>query len=215
MTLPRDILDRVERVREFHQSTKWNEQSAPRGVPRTTHQPTRPSPYRLFNHLPKIALPTKLIDASAPVLSLMNIGLASLPDSQLHPPQDLRTLATWLYMADGVIGKHESDGASHALRSCPSNGLLFPCEIYVAAFGVQDLEPGLYHYGPREFALRKLRDGAATLAQLRRGRPELEFLKSAPAALLVSTIFCRSTWLYQKRGYRAALHDAGHLVQNL
>ena len=36
-----------------------------------------------------------------------------------------------------------------------------------------------------------------------------------PAALLVSTIFCRSAWRYRNRGYRYALIDAGHLVQNL
>src|SRR5439155_19568971 len=30
-----------------------------------------------------------------------------------------------------------------------------------------------------------------------------------------STIFCRSTWRFGKRGYRNAIHDAGYLVQNL
>ena len=33
-----------------------------------------------------------------------------------------------------------------------------PVETYVAVFGVQGIEPGLYHFCPREFSLRRLRD---------------------------------------------------------
>ena len=36
--------------------------------------------------------------------------------------------------------------------------------LAIAAFAVDGLEPGLYHYSPREFALRKLRGGAETLS---------------------------------------------------
>src|SRR3546814_9687817 len=51
----------------------------------------QPNPYRVFDHLPKIPLPTKLLDAGSPTVALMHGGLASLPESQLHPPQDLRS----------------------------------------------------------------------------------------------------------------------------
>ena len=130
-------------------------------------------------------------------------------------PQDLRTLASWLYLANGITGERQVGKQTFHLRSCPSSAALFPFEIYVAAFGVEGLEPGFYHYSVQECALRKLRDGAAALALLKKGRPDLQFLKTVPAALLVSTIFCRSTWRYRQRGYRYALIDAGHLVQNL
>ena len=80
---------------------------------------------------------------------------------------------------------------------------------------INDLEPGLYSFNPREFCLTKLRDGADALTQLKRGRPELAFLRSVPAALLVSTNYWRSAWKYRSRGYRVALQDAGHLISNL
>ena len=80
---------------------------------------------------------------------------------------------------------------------------------------MKDLEPGFYHFSVKEFALRKLREGPETLSTIKRGRPDLEFLKSVPAALLVSTIFWRSAWKFRRGGYRACLLDAGHLVQNL
>ena len=76
----------------------------------------------------------------------------------------------------------------------------------VALFGqaigdcVEGIEPGLYHYSPKEFALRKLRGGAETLARLTRGRPDLAFLKTVPLAMLVSTIYCRATWRFGRRG---------------
>ena len=101
------------------------------------------------------------------------------------------------------------------LRTCPSSGALYPFEVYVAAFGIEGLEPGLYHYNLIDFTLCKLRDGQITLSTIKRGRPELNFLKSVPAAILVSTIYWRSAWRYRQRGYRMALLDTGHLMQNL
>ena len=83
----------------------------------------------------------------------------------------------------------------------------------MAALAIKGVDPGLYSFNPQEFTLTKLREGQDTLTQIKRGRPDLAFLKSVPAALLVSTIFARSAWKY--RGYRMALADAGHLVTNI
>ena len=47
------------------------------------------------------------------------------------------------------------------------------------------------------------------------GGAQLYISNNVPAALLVSTIFCRSAWRYRQRGYRCAIIDTGHLVQNL
>ncbi|MGH7215000.1 MAG: SagB family peptide dehydrogenase [Tepidisphaeraceae bacterium] len=210
-TLPRDILDRVQRVLDYHQSSKLTYDSHhAQPVPKLG---LRPKVYRLFESAPKVPLPTKLLDAPVPTMTLLETGLATLPDSQLRPPQTLRTLATWLYMAYGQTQHAAADGTK--LRTCSSSGQTYPCEVYVAALRMQDLAPGLYHFGPREFALRKLRDGAETLHQLKKGRPDLNLLNDVPVAMLVSTVFCRSSWQHHRRGYRHALHDAGHLVQNL
>jgi SagB-type dehydrogenase family enzyme len=118
-------------------------------------------------------------------------------------------------MAYGLTEKQQTGRLTTWMRTCPSVEQLYPCELYVVAIAVEGLQPGLYHYCPREFALRRLREGLQPLAHMKRGRPDLEFLKSVPAVLLVSTIYCRSTWRHRLRGYRHALTEAGHLTQNL
>jgi SagB-type dehydrogenase family enzyme len=213
--MPQEIVERIERVREYHESTKHSYESV-RLNPNKLDAANQPSAFRLFTDHPKVDLPTDLIEKDAPALALLSEGLSGLPEDAAHLPQDLNTLASWLRLANGITEERRvSRNNKVQLRSCPSSSAVFPFEIYVAAFGVQGLEPGLYHYSCKEFALRKLRDGDATLARIKKGRPDLDFLKTVPAALLVSTIFCRSTWRYRQRGYRYALLDAGHLVQNL
>lgn len=213
-SMPQDILDRCERVFDYHQASQYTYDSV-RALPNPDWS-SQPSVFRTFEELPRVALLTNLLDAPVATLSVLAQGLDALPESQLNPPQDLKTLSTWLYLADGVISK-SNVGPQRVewLRTTPSNGALYPCEIYVLALGIEGLEPGLYHYSSREFSLRKLRDGHAALAQIKRGRPDLEFLKTVPAAMLVSTIFWRSAWRFRKRAYRYALTDAGHLVENL
>src|SRR5688572_13321096 len=215
ITLPQDVLDRVARVLEYHESTKHTHAE----VHTNPHKPdpnNKPYEFRIFEQIPALPLPSGLLDLPVRTLSLMEHGFAALPGNAPEPPaQDLKTLGTWLHFADGIASRKRLITQTVFTRTCFSDGHTFPCEIYIAAFAVDRLEPGLYHYSPREFALRKLRSGAETLARLTRGRPDLAFLKTVPCAMLVSTIFCRATWRFGKRGYRHALHDAGYLVQNL
>ena len=212
--MPREILDRIDRVAEYHRASKHTYHSV-RTNPHKPDLANQPSPFRVFPDCPKVDLPTDRLQADAPALAVLADGLGGLPPERLHPPQDLRTLASWLHLANGITGERRAGKSKYQLRSCPSSSALFPFELYVAAFGIEGLEPGLYHYSVRENALRRLRDGRVTLAKIKKGRPDLEFLKTVPAALLVSTIFCRCAWRYRQRAYRYALVDAGHLVQNV
>ena len=214
VTLPREIIERAERVLEYHRASKHTPQSVSQIKP-LAELSGQPATARTFCNLPKVSLPTGLLDLPVAALSLMHDGVAALPESHVRPPQDLKTLATWLYMSYGIVAERKFGIYKYRLRTCPSAGGLFPSEIYVAAFGIDGLEPGLWSFNPREFSLAKLREGPATLAQIKRGRPDLEYLKSVPAALLVSSIFWRSAWKYRVRGYRLALLDAGHLIANL
>ena len=215
VTLPQDVLDRVARVMEYHESTKLTHEH----VHLHPHKPdasNKPYEFTVFEMLPPTPLPAGLLDLPVHTLELMENGFAALPGgSPEPPPQDLKTLGTWLHFADGIASRKRLVTQTVFTRTCFSDGHTFPCELYIAAFAVEGLEPGLYHYSPREFVLRKLRGGAETLARLTRGRPDLAFLKTVPLAMLVSTIFCRATWRFGKRGYRHAVHDAGYLVQNL
>lgn len=213
MSLPKSIFDRIERVYDYHAATRLSD-SAPVPAPDPASEPLR---YRIFDEHPKVALPTNITGAPVPTLLLLSQGVESVPDSMRQASQDLHTLASWLFLADGHTVRHAGGRTGGGVweRSCFSNGFTFPYEIYVAALGLADLPAGLYHYSPREFALRKLRDGPELLLQLKRARLDIELIKSAPAAFIVSVNCWRSAWMFRKRGYRSALADAGHLVQNI
>ncbi len=212
--LPPKIVERAARVLDYHAQSKHSYQSV-RATPHRLDPAERPSPFRLFDHAPAIALPEDLLPLTTDTLDVLRYGPDSLPEGLMHPPHDLRTLATWLYMAAGLTGDRVSGDATVHLRSCPSAGALFPCEIYVVACDIDGLESGLYHFASSNFELRRLRGGPETLSRIVRGRPDLSFMKTCPGALLVSTLFARSAWKYQLRAYRYCVMDCGHLVQNL
>ena len=44
-------------------------------------------------------------------------------------------------------------------RAAPSTGALYQTEAYVVAGEVAGLAAGVYHFGPGDFALRRLREG--------------------------------------------------------
>jgi SagB-type dehydrogenase family enzyme len=208
---PPEVAARIDRLCAFHETTKV---ALPTDfVPRIDQ---RPSVFRVFAGSPRIPLPTRLLDASTATLRTMTQGLAALPESLAAPPQDIKTLASWLHMAAGITGKAvAAEGHTLYLRACPSAGATYPTEIYVLALGVNGLDPGFYHFSAKDFSLYRLRDGWESLAQLKRGRPDLEILKTMPAVLLISSIFWRSAWRYGARSYRFSLLDAGHTMENL
>lgn len=210
MPHPPEVVARIERICAFHARSKQRE---PEGTTAKVSQ--APSAFRVFTRHPKVELPTRLFDAPTETLRTMAQGLGALHESLASPPQDLRMLASWLHFAAGITGKVEHNGRLHHLRSCPSAGALYPCELYVLALAIEGLEPALYHFSPKDFCLYRLRDGEEALAQLKRGRPDLELLKTMPAITMVSTIPWRTAWRYGHRGYRYSLLDAGHLIENL
>jgi SagB-type dehydrogenase family enzyme len=108
---------------------------------------------------------------------------------------------------------HHSAGITHRrggldLRAAPSSGALFPAEVYVAVRQVGGIEPGLYHYDPRDHALTRLSNTEPT-------HDALGHLSSAPATLMVSAVFARTGAKYGHRAYRYALADVGHLLENV
>lgn len=212
MSLPRHILDRVERLYSYHQRTKIMPMGAPFAPP--ADPAFKPGPFRIFNNSPKVPLPTTLLDAPIGMLTLLSAGQDALPESLRTPPQDLKTLASWLYYAAGETRRTAGRAVSW-VRPFPDAEAGSSVEVYVAIFGIQGIEPGLYHFSPREFSLRQLREGAPTVLQIKKGRPDLEFLKTLPAVILVAATYWPAIYRRGRRGYRAMLLDAGQMVQNL
>jgi SagB-type dehydrogenase family enzyme len=125
-------------------------------------------------------------------------------------------LAALLNAGYGVTGVTESQDDRPALsfRSVPSGGALYPLELYAAVLRVGGLDPGVYHFDPLSPGLEVMRPalGAGELAAL---STYPEIVSTCAVVLLVAAIFGRTRFKYGLRGYRFALLEAGHVVQNV
>lgn len=98
-------------------------------------------------------------------------------------------------------------------KTSPSGGARHPGEVYLVAFDVDGLAPGLYHYHARDHVLERLGRGP-TRAALRHLAVDQQHVGTAAAVFLMTAVFPRSMWKYRApRAYRVVTLDAGHLGQ--
>src|SRR6266436_765874 len=143
----------VRVARAFHDATTHTPASI-RTSGHTLEWDIKPFPFKVYTDLAALALPRELDP-------LATDTLAALADP---PPTvsslDLSQLAAVLYYAAGVTKKKTYQGGGEILfRAAASTGALYQTEVYVAVGEVAGLESGLYHFGPGDFALRRLRGG--------------------------------------------------------
>lgn len=123
-------------------------------------------------------------------------------------PIDVDQLATLLHAAYGVVG-----GPPLRRRTAPSGGALYPLELYVFTLRVTDVPVAVFHVDPHRHALESL--VAVDGDRLREALIQPELVERAAALVVVTAIFMRTRFKYGLRGYRFALLEAGHVVQNL
>ena len=80
--------------------------------------------------------------------------------------------------------------------------------------GVAELTEGVYHYLPQTHSLERTLEGdlRQTLARL---SVEQMFIAEAPASLLITAEYERTTKKYGERGLRYVHMEAGHVAQNV
>jgi SagB-type dehydrogenase family enzyme len=131
-------------------------------------------------------------------------------------PLSLADLTTLLHAAYGVT--HELDlgapGLGPQLRTVPSGGGLFPLEIYVLPWRVDELPLALYHFDPLRRVLEQMRRGDLQ-DDVRAATVYDEAALGCAVLFVVSATFWRTRFKYGLRGYRFALLECGHLAQNL
>lgn len=106
------------------------------------------------------------------------------------------------------------DGSPLYLRSAPSAGGLYPAEVYLVSRGTPQLPAGLYNYQSRTHSLVHFWDSQVwpALQTACFWSPALENTK---LAIVVTTVFFRSSWRYEDRAYRRIFLDTGHLLGNI
>ena len=121
-------------------------------------------------------------------------------------PLGLQRLAALLEAGYGVIAPGR--------RTVPSGGGLYPLELYPVALRVDGLDAGVFHFDPPRHVLELVQAGDVA-AELEATCPSLGPLAGEAAVVFVTAVFWRSRFKYGLRGYRFALLEAGHVVQNV
>ena len=121
-----------------------------------------------------------------------------------------------LHTACGVTGATAWSDRNVNLRAYPSSGALYAVEIYPVVFGVEGLEPGIYHYVAADNALEAVRIEADLSSVIEACLPvEREMVSGAGAMICLVGEFRRHETKYGEGGYRMMVAEAGHISQNL
>lgn len=97
-------------------------------------------------------------------------------------------------------------------RPVPSGGALYPLELYVLALAVEGLAPSVLHYNPFRHRLELL--GPLEVERVGAALVDPGLADRASALVVITAMFWRARFKYGVRGYRFALLEAGHVVQN-
>ncbi|HVM57452.1 MAG TPA: SagB/ThcOx family dehydrogenase [Gaiellaceae bacterium] len=160
-------------------------------------------PVRSNRQLPVVRLPP----ARPPEISFWS----ALQRRRSDPPRARGRLA----LADLATTLAAGYGAPRRdRRTVPSGGALYPLELYVAAACVDELDEGVFHFDPLRHVLEVL-DRGPVGARLASATPLPELVADAAAVVVCTAVFWRTRFKYGLRGYRFALLEAGHAVQNM
>lgn len=106
-----------------------------------------------------------------------------------------------------------ADGLTGATGTVPSAGGTYAVDLTLVAGEVRGLEAGVYNYCPREHVLHVA--GAGDIREDLAAAANQDFVGQAPAVLIVSGVYERTTATYGERGERYVHLEAGHVAQNV
>jgi SagB-type dehydrogenase family enzyme len=198
----------LDLVKHYHQQTKheFNRYAKSLGYLDWANQP---DPFRRFHGAPLISLPLLQPDEEP-----FSPSYEALFNSPSIPPQpiSLKVLSRFFEYALSLTAWKEYNGTRWALRSNPSSGNLHPTEGYLFTGNLPQLslEPGLYHYAPKEHGLEHRWQVSSETAQL-----ILQHLPTESFLVGLTSIHWREAWKYGERAFRYCQHDIGHAIGSM
>lgn len=195
----------------YHENSKTNRYDAP--IP---NEEVRRHMLELWPSLPYEGYPTVELPPPEPIeRGLSEVILGRHTARSLAPAQlSLAQLSSLLHFSYGQTRDMTGQGYPRPFRVVPSGGALFPLEIYFHTSRVTGLAAGWYHYSAAGNVLHSLRAGDDS-RRLAEALVQQNLALDASVVFVISAMFNRSTFKYRERGYRFALIEAGHVVQNL
>src|SRR5437870_10549908 len=168
----------------YHDGTKHSGESVYRSGHRLEWA-IMPRPFKVYRDQEPIPLPQDFTSATRPALAaLADRGTPSGEGARLGRA----ALARLLYFSAGLLRRRTYPGGEIYFRAAACTGALYHIDLYLVCGPLPDLDAGVYHFGPHDFALRRLRDGdhRATVVAASGGEPTLA---AAPAILAFTTTF--------------------------
>ncbi|MBI2232274.1 MAG: SagB/ThcOx family dehydrogenase [Deltaproteobacteria bacterium] len=194
----------------YHNGTKHSYHSI-RTNPHYLDWENQPMPFKIYSALPPIPLRRSLSSSEMPALAA--IGAIPAPGGDSVRPTS-QILAEIFFLAAGVTKRRSYPGGEMLFRAAACTGALYHIDLYLACGALDDLEAGVYHFSPHDFALRRLRQGdhRAVLVHASGTEPSI---MTAPAILICASTYWRNAWKYQARAYRHCYWDNGTILANL
>jgi SagB-type dehydrogenase family enzyme len=124
-----------------------------------------------------------------------------------NEPLTISEISQLLWSAQGIT----SPGG---LRTAPSAGALYPLEVYIIVGNVTNMKSGIYKYIPESHELVKVIEGDKR-SELSNAALHQSPIKEAPAVIVISAVYERTTGKYGERGIRYVHMEAGHAAQNI
>ncbi len=197
-------------ARQYHERTKHS----PASVQADRHfldWAIQPLPFKIYRGLEPIPLPHGFAESPAPALP----AIACPGTPRVASVPDLRALARLCHFTAGITRRRVyPDGREFAFRAAACTGALYHIDVYLVCGDLPGLGAGVYHFGPHDFALRRLRPGdyRAVVAEAAVGEPAAV---DASAFLIFASTFWRNAWKYRARAYRHCFWDTGTMLANL
>jgi len=170
----------------------------------------QPLPFKIYPTLEPMRLPGEVRQSGVAALS----AIAERVSAQTNAAPDVEAVAQLLYLSAGITRRRKYSGGEIYFRAAACTGALYEVELYLVCGELGGLEAGVYHFGPAEFGLRKLRAGDYRGALVAATGGETA-IAHAPLTIICTCTYWRNAWKYQARTYRHFGWDNGTLLANL
>jgi SagB-type dehydrogenase family enzyme len=193
----------------YHEATKHSYASVHTN-PHWLDWANQPLPFKIYPTLEPLALPDELDKTG--FAALLAISEGAVARAEATP--NLGMLAQLLLLSAGITRRRKYPGGEIYFRAAACTGALYEVELYLVCGDLPDLEAGVYHFGPADFGLRRLRAGDYRHVLVRATAGETALIH-APVTIVCTCTYWRNAWKYQARTYRHFGWDNGTLIANL
>jgi SagB-type dehydrogenase family enzyme len=172
----------------------------------------KPLPFKVYPRLEPLPLPRELPPSTVPALAAL---AAEGPGGAAVQVPDIRQLARLLHLSAGITRTRELPGGEqYHFRAAACTGALYHIDLYVVCGDLPGLDAGVYHFGPHNFSLYRLRAGDYRGVLVDATGAESS-VAHAPAIIACASTYWRNAWKYQARAYRHCFWDTGTILANL